>query len=144
MKRGTFTLRPGGQTWVNGMRTTFNINRFDEVPPESVFAEIILLEVQEFISMMYGTFLRYYLPILKIDVLDEMSEDLIEIITSLTINGELSKWLLKLCRLSTREEEGILKKKYIEFGSIAPEQIGIDSYFTLNNSSRIVKMFRDF
>ena len=69
-------------------------------------AEIILLEVQEFISMMYGTFLRYYLPILKIDVLDEMSEDLIEIITSLTINGELSKWLLKLCRLSTREEEG--------------------------------------
>ena len=70
---------------------------------------------------MYGTFLRFYLPVLKYDQLDEMSEDLIEIITSLTINGELSKWLLKLCRLSTREEETILKKKYREFGHLAPE-----------------------
>ena len=81
---------------------------------------------------------------LKYDQLDEMSEDLIEIITSLTINGELSEWLLKLCRLSTREEEGILKKKYREFGHILPEQIGVESYFTLNNSSRIVKIFEDF
>ena len=70
---------------------------------------------------MYGTLLRFYLPVLKFDQLDEMSEDLIEIITSLTINGELSKWLLKLCRLSTREEESILKQKYKEYGYIAPE-----------------------
>ena len=64
---------------------------------------------------MYGTLLRFYLPVLKFDQLDEMSEDLVEIITSLTINGELSEWLLKLCRLSTREEEDILRQKYKEY-----------------------------
>ena len=93
---------------------------------------------------MYGTLLRFYLPVLKFDQLDEMSEDLVEIITSLTINGELSEWLLKLCRLSTREEEEILRQKYKEYRHIAPEQIGVESYFTLNNSSRIVKMLKEF
>ena len=66
-KRATFTLRPGGQTWVSGMRTSFNVNRFEDSPPEQVFAEIVLLEVQEFITVMYGTLLRFYLPVLAYD-----------------------------------------------------------------------------
>ena len=73
-----------------------------------------------------------------------MAEDLIEIVTSLTINGELSDWLLKLCRLSTREEEVILKQKYFKFRQLLPEQIGVESYFTLNKSSRIMKMLEEF
>ena len=93
---------------------------------------------------MYGTLLRFYLPVLPYDQLDEMAEDLIEIITSMTINGELSDWLLKLCRLSTREEERILKAKYKTFRHLLPEQLGVESYFTLNNSSRIVKMFAEY
>ena len=73
-----------------------------------------------------------------------MAEDLIEIITSVTINGELSDWLLKLCRLSTREEEGILRQKYTNYRNLLPEQVGVESFFTLNRSSRIVKMLAEF
>ena len=60
---------------------------------------------------MYGTLLRFYMPVVKHDELDELAEDLIEIITSLTINKELSPWLLKVCRLSSREDEAILKEQ---------------------------------
>lgn len=35
--------------------------------------------------MLYGALLRFYLPVVKISDLDEMTEDLIELVTSLTI-----------------------------------------------------------
>ena len=55
------------------------------MPPESIYAEVLLSLVQEFISMLYGALLRFYLPVVKISALDEMTEDLIELVTSLTI-----------------------------------------------------------
>ena len=55
------------------------------MPPESIYAEVLLSLVQEFISMLYGALLRFYLPVVKINALDEMTEDLIELVTSLTI-----------------------------------------------------------
>jgi len=45
------------------------------------------------------------MPVVKFDDLHEMREDLIEILTSSTVKGELSKLILSLCRLSTRSEE---------------------------------------
>jgi len=45
---------------------------------------------------------------MKFDDLHEMREDLIELLTSLTVRGDLSKLLLQLCRLSTQEDEVIL------------------------------------
>ena len=91
------------------------------MPPEAVYAEVILSEVQEFISAMYGTLLRFYLPVVKFDDLDELTEDLVELATSLTINETLSPWLLKLCRLSSREDEALLKRKIEEYGKLLPE-----------------------
>ena len=41
----TFATRPGGRTWIKGTRTTFNNSRFEDLPPEMIFAEVILLEV---------------------------------------------------------------------------------------------------
>ena len=69
----------------------------------------MLSEVQEFIASLYGAILRFYEPVIMPDDLDELTEDLIAIATSLTINRELSPWLLKLCRLSAREDEAALK-----------------------------------
>ena len=55
------------------------------MPPESIYAEVLLSLVQEFISLLFGALLRFYLPVVKFNALDEMTEDLIELVTSLTI-----------------------------------------------------------
>ena len=94
------------------MKTDYNQTRFsDELPPEAIYAEVLLSLVQEFISSLYGALLRFYLPVVKFETLDEMTEDLVELVTSLTINETLSPWLLKLCRLSSREDEALLENK---------------------------------
>ena len=94
------------------MQTAYNQERFSgDLPPEAVYAEVILNEVQEFISTLFGTMLRFYLPVIKYDDIDDMQEDLIELVTSLTINETLSPWLMKICRLSSREDEAFLSQK---------------------------------
>jgi hypothetical protein len=45
---------------------------------------------------------RFYLPVVSLYDLEELREDLIEIVTSNVISGELGDVCLKLCRLSTR------------------------------------------
>jgi hypothetical protein len=71
-----------------------------------------------------------------------MKEDLIELVTSLTITNNLSDYLLLLCRVSTREEEMILNKKISSFKLLHPEQVGLSSWFTLNKSSRLFSVFK--
>ena len=93
--------------------------------------------------MLYGALLRFYLPVVKISALDEMTEDLIELVTSLTIGEQLSPWLLRLCRLSQREDEQLLQEKLKELGSLLPEQVGIGEFFTLNDSSRLIGMLKE-
>ena len=44
--------------------------------------------------MLYGCIVRFYIPVVKYNELHEMREDLIELLTSLTIKGELSKTTL--------------------------------------------------
>ena len=69
-----------------------------------------------------------------------MKEDLIELVTSMTVSSDLSDRLLLLCRVSTREEEVLLQRKFDSFNVLKPEQLGISSYFTLNKSSRLVAL----
>ncbi len=64
------------------------------LPPEIQFAEVVLAEIKKFICILYGTLIRFYLPVLKFEDLHEMREDLIELLTSATVKGELSKLLL--------------------------------------------------
>ena len=72
-----------------------------------------------------------------------MTEDLVELVTSLTINETLSPWLLKLCRMSSREDEVFLEEKLSQFNSLFPEQVGIGQFFTLNSSSKLPKMLEE-
>ena len=107
------------------------------MPKEAIYAEVMLSEVQEFISALFGALLRFYQPVVKHDDLDDITEDLVAIVTSLTIGKELSPWLLKLCQLSSRSDEVMLQDVIKKYGQALPEQIGIGEYFTLNGSSKL-------
>lgn len=104
---------------------------------------MILSEVQDFISALFGSLFRFYEPVVGAELLDEMEEDLIEMATSMTINERLSPWLLKLCRLSQREDEKLLKAKLCQFSGLLPEQLGVGEYFTCNQSSRLFTLLKE-
>lgn len=55
---------------VTGAKSEYNKSRFEDLPPEVIFAEIVLLEVQQFIGIVYGTLIRFYLPSASFDQLD--------------------------------------------------------------------------
>jgi len=75
--------------------------------------------------------------------LEELREDLIETVTSNLVSGALADACLKLCRLSTREEEIQLTEKYATFGNLHPEQLGLPSFFTLNKTSHLARVIDD-
>ena len=79
--------------------------------------------------------IRFYLPVLKFEDLHEMREDIIELLTSATVKGELSKLLLELCRLVTYDEEQQIAVKFNELSKVKPEDIGIGKLFRLNERS---------
>ena len=91
--------------------------------------------------MLYGSLVRFYIPVMRYEDMIEMREDLIEMLTSLCVRGELSKLVLQLCRLSTREDEVQLAGKFEDLKNIKPEMIGIDRLFTLNESSKLLDLF---
>ena len=88
--------------------------------------------MQDFISIFYGSLVRFYQPVVQDELLGAMEEDLIELATSLTINEKLSPWLLKICRMTAREDEKMLTEKLTRFTGLLPEQVGIGQYFTCN------------
>ena len=90
---------------MNGGRGTYHRHTLNTMPQEAKYAEIIIAEIKKLVCMLYGTLIRFYIPVLKYNDLHEMREDLIELLTSLTVRGELSKLTLQLCRLCTKEEE---------------------------------------
>lgn len=100
------------------------------------------MEVNDFISILYATLVRFYLTAVQIEDLEQMTQDLIEIATSLTIDGALSNWLIKMCRLTLSEEEQMLRQKLKDLKDIEPEQIGINSMFTMNATSRLMIMLK--
>lgn len=64
-----------------------------------------MLEVQQAIGFIYGSAVRFYLPVLSLPELEQMREDLIETVTSHVLSGRFGDICLQLCRLSTRLEE---------------------------------------
>ena len=77
-------------------------------------------EVKKFLSILYGTVIRFYSPVIPVKELIAMKEDIIEILTSLVVKGDLYRVLIKLCRLGTRLEEKFLSQKYIDYGKLRP------------------------
>ena len=94
--------------------------------------------------MIYGAIVRFYLPVLDCNVLMLWAEDLIELSTSLTLSKDLSDMVLKLCRLSYRVEEQELAIAFREYADVKPEQLGISTMLTLNQSSDLFKKYNEY
>eukprot|EP00347_Sterkiella_histriomuscorum_P002127 403369366 len=123
------------------IRATYDRQTLQQLPKEVQYAEIVLAEVKKLICILYGTLIRFYIPVMRFEDLHEMREDLIELLTSLTVRGDLSKLLLQLCKLVTNEEEIILTSKFQDLKNVRPEDIGINKLFTLNESSYLMELF---
>ena len=72
-----------------------------------------------------------------------MKEDLIELITKLVFNEQVSVFLTSLCRMCTKDEERNFVLKKTELSFITPELIGLPSFFTLSESSKIRDYYSD-
>ena len=69
-----------------------------------------IAEVKIFLNSIYSALVKFYKPVLRIEVLDEMKEDLIECLTSMVVRGRLSSLLLGFSRVLTKDDEENLKK----------------------------------
>ena len=69
---------------------------------------------------MYGAAVRYYSTIIKIDEMDSMKEDIIEILTRITFNEKMSKLAIAFCRISTKDEERTFIMKINELSKVKP------------------------
>ena len=107
--------------WKETLRSTFNRDRFEDCPPEVIFGEVALMEVNDFVTILYAALVRFYLPAVLFEELEHLTQDLIEIATSMTIDGSVSKWLIKMCRLTLAEDERLLAEKLREFKDVGPE-----------------------
>jgi hypothetical protein len=128
---------------LGAQRATYNRQTLNNLAQEVKFAEIVISEVKKLVCMLYGTLIRFYIPVMRYNDLHEMREDLIELLTSLTVRGDLSKLVLQLCRLSTKEDEFTLANKFMELKNVKPEMIGIDRLFTLNTTSKLLDMYQE-
>ena len=124
-------------------RDTYNRQTLDQLPQEAKFAEVVIAEVKKLVCMLYGTLIRFYVPVMSYTDLHDMREDLIEMITSLTVRGELGRIILQLCRIGTRDNEAMLSARFQELKSIKPELIGVDRFFTLNDTSKLLDIFSE-
>ena len=124
-------------------RNTYDRQTLNGLSEEQRYSEIAISEVKKLVCILYGTLIRFYLPVMKFQDLHEMREDIIELLTSITVKGEMSSLLLQLCRICTREEESMLMAKYTEFIKVKPEQIGIDSLFRCNEASKLIDLFKE-
>ena len=90
---------------------------------------------------MYGAVVRFYNTLLKLNVLDTMKEDLIELITKLVFNEQMSTIVTSLCMMCTKDEERSFQFKLHELSSVTPDLIGLSQYFTLDETSKIRDIF---
>ena len=83
----------------NDMRNE-NLNKVN-----AALVEQGLNEIQEFISLMCGSSLRFYSTLLLQSELEEMWEDLIEIITTMIFHQpNLTQLVVQLCKMGTEDE----------------------------------------
>ena len=72
-----------------------------------------------------------------------MREDLIEAVTSTVVSGELADICLTVCRLSTRQEEHDLKEKYEKYKHVQVHELGVNPWFTLNKTSKLMQVIEE-
>ena len=75
----------------------------------------MILEVKHFLCILYGTLIRFYQTMIKVQVLDTMKEDLIDLITRLIFTHDhMSNIVMGLSRICTKDEEMQFALKLVE------------------------------
>lgn len=74
---------------------------------------------------MYGAIIRFYNTTLRLQILEQMKEDLIEVITKLVFNEQMSNMVTALCRICTKDEERTFLMKISEMADISTSLIGL-------------------
>jgi hypothetical protein len=106
-------------------------------------AQEALAEVKQYLCIMYGTLIRFYSSIVKVEVLESMKEDFIEVITNLVFNEPMMQVVSSICRMCTKDEERSFALKFEELAEIKPSLIGLSKFFTLDETSEIRKVFKE-
>jgi hypothetical protein len=106
-------------------------------------AQSSIAEVKQFLCLVYGSLIRFYSSVIKLETLEKMREDLIEALTKLLFNDRMSSMLVAMCRICTRDEERTLVLKITELQKLKPSQIGLNEYFALDKHSIIWKVFAE-
>jgi len=75
---------------------------------------------------MYGTAVRYYTPVLSLETLEQMKEDIIEALTKIVFNERLSHLALAFCKVCTKDEERVFAMKINELQKLKPGHIGLN------------------
>ena len=69
---------------------------------------------------MYGCVNRFYNTVLKIEVLEQMREDIIETMTKIVFTDKMSKLMTTICRVQVKDEEKKFQQKILELVKIRP------------------------
>lgn len=87
--------------------------------------------------------IRFYNTIVKLQVLESMKEDMIELLTKLVFNDKMSNLVTALCRICTKDDERTFIMKLEEFKDITTLSIGLPLIFTLDQNSNILEKFKE-
>ena len=79
-----------------------------------------MAEVKQFLCLMYGSAIRFYNTVLSLEILEQMKEDLIEVLTKLVFTERMSKLIMSMCKICTSEEETQFIMKVNELTNVRP------------------------
>ena len=91
---------------------------------------------------MYGICIRFYVTVIKLDILEKMKEDLVETLTRLLFCEQMSNLMIAICRICTKDEERLLIMKINELQRIKTSHLGLSQYFCLDKHSKIMEIYQ--
>ncbi|CDW86425.1 UNKNOWN [Stylonychia lemnae] len=104
-------------------------------------AQGALAEVKQFLSLMYGICIRFYVTVIKLDILEKMKEDLVETLTRILFCEQMTNLMIAVCRVTTKDEESSLKYKINELQRVKTSHLGLSQFHCLDKHSKIMEVY---
>ena len=111
--------------------------------PNYLLTRQVVGDIKIFIKIMLSMVNQYYQPVIKKSEFEIMKEDIIETLTNIIITKDVYKIVFSFFRLEFTELEKNLRDRYKEFKHITPGQWRVNEYFRLDNTSPLLKIYRD-
>ncbi|TNV73847.1 hypothetical protein FGO68_gene8005 [Halteria grandinella] len=136
IKRPTFSKTASEKKKTNSRYSVSKVQMFHKSAQEAI------LEVKQFLCLMYGAIVRFYNTTLKLSVLESMKEDLIDLITRMVFNEPMSHLVTAMCRMCTKDEERVYMMKVVELSGVGTQEIGLPKEFMLNEHSGVREVYQ--